>query len=327
MTIKEPLPTETGGGLPRSKPEDQDTKKDDQSERSEKLIFRIQHLQLLKNFIQNDLRTLLDLNAKATNGTLEKIAFENLWYLFRPGDILYSNNRGHDQLPRAYSVTGGQKRKRGRRKPNDTKYLFSSDDEAEEPMGKTVSGTWSTLVIDSYTMAFDGNQIGPVNGHLRIKNFSGEREITELAVYPPRFHKQRENLVSQLVERGRKYCFSYGHKSYNGLTCPPGDDKLLEEVNGDVFVDFKDYYRTISKPSFENRWKPPRPPQLGLLVSTGADATETEERIMGATWYHTDAEVDYKATDEFLALHQRILEPSELGEKNYRTNNSSCLRI
>lgn len=81
-----------------------------------------------------------------------------------------------------------------------------------------------------------------------------------------------------------------------------------------VFVDFKDYYRTISKPSFENRWKPPRPPQLGLLESTGVDMTETEERILGATWYHTDGEVDYKATDEFLALHQNILEPNELGE-------------
>lgn len=233
MTIKEPLPTETGARLPPSKPEDQDTRTDDRSKRSERLLVRIQHLRLLKNFIQNDLGTLLDLNAKAANGTLEKIAFENLWYLFSPGDILYSNDRWHDQLSRAYSVTGGQKRKRGWRKPNDTKYLYLSDDEGEESMGNTASGTWSALVVDSYTMAFDGNQIGPIHGHLKIKNFAGKRKITELSVYPLRFHKQRENLVRQLVERGRKYCFSYGHKSYTGLTCPPGDDKLLEEVDGD----------------------------------------------------------------------------------------------
>jgi hypothetical protein len=314
MTTKELLPTGTGTELPPSKPEDQDPKTDGQSKRSEELIVRIQHLRLLKNFIQNDLATLLDLNAKITSGSLEKIAFENLWYLFRPGDILYTNYRGHDQLSRAYSVTGGQKKKRARRKTDDTASIFDNDKRIGNSVSNTASGTWNSLAIDFYTMEFDGNQIGPVDGQIRIKNFAGERKITELTVYPLRFHKQRESLVSQMVERGRKYCFSYGHKSYNGLTCPPGDEKLSEEVHGDVFVDFKDYYRTISKPNFENNWNPPRPPQLGLLEATEVDVTETEEEVLGTTWYHSDAEVDYKATGEFLALCQNELEPNELGE-------------
>ncbi|KAI6767674.1 hypothetical protein HG530_005683 [Fusarium avenaceum] len=315
-TTEEPaLPTETGTGLPPLKPEDQDMKTDGQSKRTKELVVRIQHLRLLKNFIQNDLAKLLDLNAKIASGTLEKIAFENLWYLFSPGDILYSKNRGHDQVSRAWSVTGGQKKKRARRKSDDTNPPLRGDKWAGNYVAiNSTPGTWSTLTIDFYTMAFDGTQIGPVDGRVRIKNFAGERRITELPVYPLRFHDQRENLARQLVERGRKYFFSYGHKSYSGLTCPPGDDQLLEEVNGDVFIDFKDYYRTMSNPTFQKDRARSRPPQLGLLEATEIDLAETEEEILGITWYHTDAEVDFKATDEFMALYQNDLDTNELGE-------------
>ncbi|KAM0264403.1 hypothetical protein ACHAPA_008329 [Fusarium lateritium] len=281
---------------------------------SGELSVRIRHLRLLEDFIQSDLATLLDLKTEIANGSLERISFENLWYLFSPGDILFSNKRGHDRLSRVHSVTGGQKRKRTQSKREDRDVPYPGDKEAGIPVSNTASGTWTTLVIDSYTLGFDGYQIGPIDSHARIKSFAGEKKINELTVYPLKFHKQRQDLVGQLVERGRKYCFSYGHKSYKGLSCPLDDENLSEEVYGDVFVDFKDYHRTISRPTFDIRWKPHRLPRLGHLEATDVDVTETEEEVSGTTWYHSDAEVDSKATAEFLTAHQNEVEPDEFGE-------------
>ncbi|KAM0191651.1 hypothetical protein ACHAPI_008702 [Fusarium lateritium] len=308
MSTEEPLPSENETGLPSSNTKDQESKM------SGELSVRIRHLRLLEDFIQSDLATLLDLKTEIANGSLERISFENLWYLFSPGDILFSNKRGHDRLSRVHSVTGGQKRKRTQSKREDRDVPYPGDKEAGIPVSNTASGTWTTLVIDSYTLGFDGYQIGPIDSHARIKSFAGEKKINELTVYPLKFHKQRQDLVGQLVERGRKYCFSYGHKSYKGLSCPLDDENLSEEVYGDVFVDFKDYHRTISRPTFDIRWKPHRLPRLGHLEATDVDVTETEEEVSGTTWYHSDAEVDSKATAEFLTAHQNEVEPDEFGE-------------
>lgn len=90
-------------------------KNDDAKNRDESgLRWRVSHLQTLHDFIEVGFADQLRLRDKVKDGTLETIAFEDLWQLFSPGDVLYSHDHGFEQLYTAYSMTGGQLRLRNR---------------------------------------------------------------------------------------------------------------------------------------------------------------------------------------------------------------------
>lgn len=294
--------------------------------KKEKLIARrINHLQVLYDFIISDLSYYLDLQTRIEEGSLATIAFEDLWYLFRPGETIYTKDDGFEQLLRIYSVTGGQPRKRNhtqyeneeiqrRReyKRNVRPRSYYADDSGPSDDDEFINkdalveasgiGTWSPLTMDCYLMGFDGLRVGPVDSYRKIKHYSGECDITELPCYPLRFHKQRAEISARLEARGRRFLDSYGHKSYNGLTLPLTKRGYPEELHGDVFLDAKTYYTTY----------PRRRPKLGLLRKTLHDETEVQEYIAtdvdGARRLF-DHEVDDKVTDDSMASSQSFADP------------------
>ncbi|KAF5011930.1 hypothetical protein FDECE_1995, partial [Fusarium decemcellulare] len=274
---------------------DKSTNDKDMQERERKrteLTTRIEHLQLLDNFIKTELVSYLDLQQSVKAGTLEKIAFEDLWYLFQPGEVLYFKDRGHDQLCISYATTGGQLRKRPP----------INDGPGPRTMSSSAHGTWSPFTVDVYTMESDGYLIGPVDYYRRIKHYEGERKITDLEIYPIRFHPHRDDVIERQVARGKKYLSSHGHKIYNGATCPSDRQESPEEIRGDIYVDLKEYYTAI-----------PAKPDLGLLSRTSPDVLEVEEIVTGgAVWTLCDHEVDQKLAEQFMLSRQADLEPVEL---------------
>ena len=294
--------------------------------KKEKLIAtRINHLQVLYDFIMSDLAYYLDLQTRIEDGSLATIAFEDLWYLFRPGETIYTKNEGFEQLLRVYSVTGGQPRRRNhsqdeneeiqrrrdyKRNMRSNRYYdddagFSDEDEfinKDALVEASGIGTWSPLTIDCYLMGFDGLRVGPVDSYKKIKHYSGECDITELPCYPLRFHKRRADISARLEARGRKFLDSYGHKSYSGLTLPLTKRGYPEELHGDVFLDAKTYYTAY----------PRRRPKLGLLRKTLQDETEVQEYIatdVDGVRRLFDHEVDDKVTDDSMASSQGFADP------------------
>ncbi|KAM5349960.1 hypothetical protein ACJ41O_006465 [Fusarium nematophilum] len=293
----------------RNSPSPEPAKKEDKPGKKRKeLGKRLNQLRLLDDFVKTELAPYLDLQDSIKDGTLEKVSFEDLWFLFSPGDILYFKNRGHDQLCTAYSVTGGQQRKwtpTGDQTARSHPFYDNPGVKLDSTMMiKLGRGTWSPLTVDHYIMEFDGHLIGPLDGREQIKHYAGERMITDLPIYPLKFHKNKDEVVKKLVARGQKYISCYGHKSYSGSTSPLNRRESPEELHGDVFVDVKDYYRSMGHPDHLK-------PKLGVLQRTNRDTTETEEHMSGFTSYFCDHEVEQKASEDFMLSHHPELEPIE----------------
>jgi hypothetical protein len=163
------------------------------------------YLEALLSFIDTHLGPLFSLQSSVLLGSLERIAFEDLWHLFKPGDLLFSVDKGTEQLYRAHYITGGRLRLRNR--TNDelesrirlTRLFFESDSEDEVEKGQYIEGfgkgTYSDFTIDCYSIAFNGRYLGPLDTAKRISYYGGEREVTSLPIYPLRFHKDGEEAV------------------------------------------------------------------------------------------------------------------------------------
>ncbi|RBQ99536.1 hypothetical protein FVER53263_12918 [Fusarium verticillioides] len=258
----------TEGEPPESKNNKSSDINDDASTKRNKWITRMDHLKLLKEFIDSELTPQLKVFAKAKTSDLEKIAFEDLWFLFSAGDVVFFKDRGYDRLGRVYAVTGGQQRKRRH---------LTRFDPFEDAKGKSTEGyaynstrgSWTSLTVNYYTMEYDGYYLGPNDACKHIRHYTGERNITDLPIFPLRFHKMKAEIEGRLIERGKRYCSSYGHKSYSGTTCPSDNKESPEEIFGDMFVDFKDYYRMPPGwTPYDYRSRniyPPSRPELAIL--------------------------------------------------------------
>ncbi|XXH04125.1 hypothetical protein Hte_010537 [Hypoxylon texense] len=279
------------------------------------LAMRIEHLELLSTFIATDLGYIIELRRRIQESTLKSIEFEDLWHLFSPGDTLYTKENDHEQLYTAYMVTGGKKRLRNATREeldeirsaqrNEKWYRRrsdSSESESEEDDRNRIhaanKGSWTAFVIDCYRMAYDGNCMGPIDSLKKIQHFVGQKRITDLHIYPLRFHGRQNEITKLLEERGRMFIHCNGHRSYDGLVFDRRGRPTKEELHGDVYVDFEEYYRSIK------RWRRPKLGKLRLSQPTGAEVTEQDtfsSRIRPDLIELVDYKVDELRTHNFLS--------------------------
>jgi len=144
---------------------------------------------------------------------------------------------------------------------------------------------------------------------LSIEHYTGKKSITDLLVYPLRYHPKKD-LASYFEDRGRRVLSSVGHRFYEGLGTPfVGRDKkrmLLgrpEDISGEVYIDFHEFsqatYRTyefseISQPSLDAN--------ADIESIQGANGTDIKFR-------HIGHEVDVKLAQMFYSHNRKGLEP------------------
>jgi len=287
---------------------------------------RIAHLQCLNDFTDRALGDLIAMRSQLAAGTLERIAFEDLWHLFKPGDLVVSRVHGKPQLHKVYSVTGGQVRRR----------LRSDNDPFERRAQHEkfyMVGTWSPFTLNTFIMGFDGSRIGPKQINLRIMHYSGKRAVAELPVFPVRYHPHKQDLVGRLEDRGRAFMSSFGHMHYEGVTTAAQDvlqDSYSEDdqdrrfmyyrpslkddaefvvrsadIVSEVYVDFEAYFKSF----------PLAKPRLGSLNTTMPDPTENSEakdsnrRGRDRVVLHLGYEIDTMFTEHFMAVNRGFLDP------------------
>ncbi|KAA8573269.1 hypothetical protein EYC84_003761 [Monilinia fructicola] len=253
------------------------------------LDTRVAHLKCLVQFIDCDLKHVFELRRQIKDGSLKEIAFNDLWHLFSPGDIIITS-----PLLRAYRVfhtTGGRPRLS---KPN----LFEKK--------KIVS----PFNINCFYIGYDWKTVGPIHETLRIYEYAGKKPVTELlvaldgklmiekvTVCPLKMLSidDRRNKVSHLISRGKRLrSLKQGdHKYYCGkvggeaLSSPDDDDlryprrvpgvpiyntrsfldsnKEREFVESDVIID--------NEFNFENK-------AIGLIDAIEYDSRETAENCV-----------------------------------------------
>ncbi|KAI0427951.1 hypothetical protein F5Y09DRAFT_314758 [Xylaria sp. FL1042] len=176
-------------------------------------------LKLLVNFIDEDLKPTLDLRRKINEGTAADIEYEDLWHLFKCGDVVsVESDKSHAY--KVLSFMGGR----------DILVDRLTENQQVPP---DVDG----FMIDCLSIIFDGIKYVPQLKTFSIRPFVGSRPITSLPIYPLRFDNDKENLRRDMIAKGRQYLEvtippqSHRHLLGSTLDEPPHD------IDSQVIID------------------------------------------------------------------------------------------
>ncbi|KAI0204980.1 hypothetical protein F4808DRAFT_317059 [Astrocystis sublimbata] len=219
------------------------------------------------------------------NGTTaERVKFDDLWSLFRVGDLINMPAGGetasrYHEMWRIYRVELPEQ---------DAEYPDQwGDFIVDDDIGTKKKTTFN---IFAYYIDHDGDEFGAVRHTFRIPVFPGERLIESLEVFPVRYRHDHQQLLASLVSRGRNFqkFLTDRHQSYNAWTLtrnPPLDDDNAEEevlkndkyepmrhpefVESDVIVDMAEAYQKNPdwRPSFHHL----TPNKTGNIESSSDD--------------------------------------------------------
>lgn len=218
----------------RIKAEDslQDVKPDTQTVHDTRLR---DELRCLVTFMDIDLKDLFSVQKDIDNGTRKLIAFDHLWQLYKPGEVVISG-KGQKRAYVVLHVTGGRRLQRTSQTgiaKNDVikNNTFYEREEREAYFAKYPKTT--PFVIDCFYLDFDGTKFGPMPQKFMLQDYEGEIPITSLEVFPLRLDDHPKVTEKSLERRGRKFVklANVEHRYYSGRTLR--EDTVLE-VPGEV---------------------------------------------------------------------------------------------
>ena len=194
-------------------------------------------LRCLTQFLDEDMNELFSVKKKISDGTLHSIAFDFLWLLFKPGDLIFTNS-SQKRAYRVLHVTGGRAiLDIGEQPPlNNQSFVQPARSwERHEDQAVTYSHSKNTpFLIDAFYIDFDGDGFGPVPRRFVIQEFEGEHAISTLPAFPAKLDKNLEETEEMLAKRGQRFVemASVAHKKYSGLSArEPSVTDWQEEVS------------------------------------------------------------------------------------------------
>lgn len=180
------------------------------------------------------------------------IRYDDLWYLFKPGDLVYVSRD-----------TSGRDRFRPR--PSSQQILrivqtrLTTITENKPPLGLSDEKPWSLLC---HFIEYDGASYAPVHVIFPpIPPFRGEKRVTELMVFPVSYLED-DQIMAQAQSDGMTYVSLIERRSgfYSGwtqtvsptgvfLTDDSGGDRLLspEHIESDILVDYQETFNAFPK--------------------------------------------------------------------------------
>jgi hypothetical protein len=181
----------------------------------------IEHFRCFVNFIDTDLKHVFELRQNLADGTVKDIAFEDLWHLYSPGDLIITT--GLKRARRAYKVyftSGGRPTLR------------------RDQIGFEKIPYTTPFTIDCFYIIYDKRWLGPLRETIIIRRFEGKRPITSLpmlyvkqtsktaSVFPIRYLKNHETVMEELVKRGKRtrQLTPFAHKRYTGPSSVEGPE-------------------------------------------------------------------------------------------------------
>lgn len=205
-------------------------------------------LHCLVDFMNSDMQDIFDIKRQVVSRTIKDIAFEHLWLLYKPGDLVYTfesrDDHGTYQAYRILHVTGGRPTLNTIKGSEfDPVYHRDWDDESdsEEKACDTIRSSPSNItpfIIDCFSIDFDGNILGPKSRRFVIPTYTGKRSINALDICLSIFHPQYEQVYGELVRRGRRFTqlADPTHKRYSGMTLRQSRDIWDSRSSGSNYV-------------------------------------------------------------------------------------------
>ncbi|RDL36239.1 Uncharacterized protein BP5553_06851 [Venustampulla echinocandica] len=271
----------------------------------------LQHLRLLVELFDTDLKPMFDMRRQIKEKTLTSIAYADLWHLFEYGqDVTSSESRL--RVYRVLRWTGGRETlaKHGMY----AELQARATDDAQSFQKTDIMN--NALIIECVSFEFDGHQYGPVQKTFLIRKYDGEKPIASLPIYPLAFAPDRDQIWERLIKRGNFYLQlsrvdKPAHKHYSGLTL----DEPREEIDSQIIVDTRmavlRYYTDLTP--------------IGLGNLTEHNLRETYEETVNPTitngvcsedgccdndWVHKDYTWQLQYEDQFFDEHKAILAPT-----------------
>ncbi|OJD25473.1 hypothetical protein ACJ73_03157 [Blastomyces percursus] len=192
-------------------------------------------LRCLVKFMDTDMHDIFEVKRRISDGDINEIAFEHLWLLFKPGDVVLNSsleeNRNCRQAYRILNISGGRAYFDSGYKAGFIgimDYIGDSDSENEEKCRDAIkcSGMDSTcFVIDAFYIDFDGTKLGARSKRFAIPPYKGARPIAGLVPFPLLPGPESEQIQRTLIERGRRFVelVPGTHKKYSGSTVQEGN--------------------------------------------------------------------------------------------------------
>ncbi|KAF4450430.1 hypothetical protein F53441_6429 [Fusarium austroafricanum] len=264
-------------------------------------------------------KEVLPLHTRFEGSTADRVKFDDLWSLFRPGDLIYMPASGetggrYHELWRVYKVRSPEP---------ETSYptsgwdFFADEQQIDEN---------SKFKISAYYIDHDGNNFGAVRRKFEIESFVGERSIDSLEVFPIRYRHDYQSLLSSLQDQGRKFInyLDDRHQQYSAWTLtrnPPADRREPDEeildnedyekmrhpefVESDVIVDLTEAYQKMGD------WRP----RFHQLTTNKASRCELKDDEMPIQHW-------FNGTRQTLAYSQNeIIQHSDGVEARQRKDN------
>jgi hypothetical protein len=213
-------------------------------------------LQCYVDFVEHRILPLVNRFQGSDPGMPPKIRFDDLWYLFRPGKLLYipletlsglvsKLSHVHRMVPATSDTSMSQKIWR-----------------IIEARNLRDNGNLVFQVISFY-IDYNGSSYGAVSFPININYFEGDMKVSDLKCYPFHFLSNHQDLLREHREYGAKYveALSRRHLTYEGwtfVTKPTGlplvtrvasfdgrdKQKMPEHLDEDVIVDFQQAFNS-----------------------------------------------------------------------------------
>ena len=221
-------------------------------------VAAFRELRCLLEFIDNELKSVVE-DFKARRR--KKVYFSELWYLFKPGDLLYTplDNKADTEVARSLDRDApGKLGKAGARFQEVWRIDITAGGRPnlrppidKEPTAKRINA----FELHAYHVDLNWTRTYATYKYLfRIDAFPGQRDISSLPCYPLDYLANADHLRSKWKARGEAFreFHTFVHKYYIGrsLTSHPNGDchyrddlpRHAENIDSQVVVDFSEAY-------------------------------------------------------------------------------------
>ncbi|GKZ35205.1 hypothetical protein AbraIFM66950_005798 [Aspergillus brasiliensis] len=182
-----------------------------------------------------------------TKNTPNKVRYDELPFLFRPGDLVFVPSVATSSKARHQSAIQNVFRLASLR-PED--HMWQTD-----PGGWFVPNSLARWSI--YCFDHDGEQLKVIWQSLEVPHFAGEQDITSLPCYPLRYHPDHAQILKAQAENGRLFKElikpNNRHQYYSGWNLSTGIFKESmelaepEHVESEVIIDIKEASRYVTE--------------------------------------------------------------------------------
>lgn len=266
------------------------------------------------NFIDVQMQEIFQRRKILDEAAQDEILFEDLYHLFRPGQLVYTNPGQVPSSRRAYRVlhvTGG-------RSIRDIAGNLGVDKDGSEPGGKLeedlfrfspesagqtqqrvpgITFKMSPVIIDCMYVDYDGEFYTPKSVRFVMLEYEGTKPIRHLDIYPEQYDRTADETYRMLMERGERFVTSAAsqHRTYSGRAIAERN-VVVEDISGEVILDHGQMMNSRQQATSGDEFleEPSKWDRREAFKSTALDPTALGTDL----WW--DYEVDERLRKQFL---------------------------